>query len=157
MRSIRHFFRWLGKLARNNNEFLVMLKFMESLVSKILSIFMIGLIFFALYDISVFLVQEWFIHSSDPLKTRLFDAFGLFLNVLIALELLDNITAYLKNHVIQLELVIVTAIIAIARKVIIFDLEKSSSDDLMAIGVTVLLLSLSYFFISIPNRKQASK
>jgi uncharacterized membrane protein (DUF373 family) len=134
-----------------------MLKFMESLVSKILSIFMIGLIFFALYDISVFLVQEWFIHSSDPLKTRLFDAFGLFLNVLIALELLDNITAYLKNHVIQLELVIVTAIIAIARKVIIFDLDKYSSDDLMAIGVTVLLLSLSYFFISIPNRKQASK
>ncbi len=157
MRSIRHFFHWISKLARNNNEFLVMLKFMESLVSKILSIFMIGLIFFALYDISVFLVQEWFIHSSDPLKTRLFDAFGLFLNVLIALELLDNITAYLKNHVIQLELVIVTAIIAIARKVIIFDLDKYSSDDLMAIGVTVLLLSLSYFFISIPNRKQASK
>lgn len=157
MRSIRHFFHWISKLARNNNEFLVMLKFMESLVSKVLSLFMIGLILFALYDISVFLVQEWFVHSSDPLKTRLFDAFGLFLNVLIALELLDNITAYLKNHVIQLELVIVTAIIAIARKVIIFDLDKYSSDDLMAIGVTVLLLSLSYFFISIPNRKQASK
>jgi len=47
-----------------------------------------------------------------------------FLNVLIALEILENITAYLRKHVVQVELVIVTSIIAVARKIIILDFEK---------------------------------
>ncbi|MEM8640108.1 MAG: phosphate-starvation-inducible PsiE family protein [Cyanobacteria bacterium P01_G01_bin.54] len=148
MKWIQHLFHWCYRLARHNNEFLLLIKFVESLVSKVLSLFMIGIIFFALYDIAVFLAQEWLAHSNNTLRTRLFDAFGLFLNVLIALELLDNITAYLKNHVIQLELVIVTAIIAIARKIIIFDIEKNSSGDLIAISGSVLLLSASYILIS---------
>ncbi|TVQ62456.1 MAG: hypothetical protein EA366_02705 [Spirulina sp. DLM2.Bin59] len=156
MRSLRRIGVWLFKLLGNNTEFLVFLKFVESLVSKILSLFMIALIFFALYDIAVFLLQELFTPSEDPLRSRLFDAFGLFLNVLIALELLENITAYLKNHVIQLELVIVTAIIAIARKVIIFDMEKYPANNLVAIAITVVLLSFSYFLISIPHRDRKS-
>ncbi|MEA5421106.1 phosphate-starvation-inducible PsiE family protein [Spirulina sp. CCNP1310] len=156
MTFLRHIGNWIFKLFRNNTEFLVLLKFVESLVSKILSLYMIALIFFALYDIAVFLWQELFFHSPDPLRSRLFDAFGLFLNVLIALELLENITAYLKNHVIQLELVIVTAIIAIARKVIIFDIEKYPANNLVAIAITVVLLSFSYFLITIPNRSRKS-
>lgn len=156
MRSIQRIGIWLVKILRSNTEFLVFLKFVESLVSKILSLFMIALIFFALYDIAIFLLQELFTHSDDPLRSRLFDAFGLFLNVLIALELLENITAYLKNHVIQLELVIMTAIIAIARKVIIFDIEKYPANNLVAIGITVVLLSFSYFLISIPHRDRKS-
>ncbi|MGB0561988.1 MAG: phosphate-starvation-inducible PsiE family protein [Spirulinaceae cyanobacterium] len=148
MKWIQRFLRWCYRLARHNNEFLLLIKFVESFVSKVLSLFMIGIIFFALYDIAVFLAQEWLSHSGNNLRTRLFDAFGLFLNVLIALELLDNITAYLKNHVIQLELVIVTAIIAIARKIIIFDIDKNSSGDLIAISGSVLLLSVSYILVS---------
>jgi len=52
------------------------------------------------------------------------------LNVLIALEILEN-TAYLRKHVVQVELVIVTSIIAVARKIIILDFEKTSGTDLM--------------------------
>lgn len=148
MQFLKHLFHWIYRLVRHNSDFLVLIKVVESLVSKVLSLFMIGIIFFALYDIGVFLVQEWFYHSENPLKTRLFDAFGLFLNVLIALELLDNITAYLKNHVIQLELVIVTAMIAIARKIIIFDLESQSPDALLSISIAVILLSISYILVS---------
>ncbi|NEO84805.1 MAG: phosphate-starvation-inducible PsiE family protein [Spirulina sp. SIO3F2] len=148
MKFIQYLFHWLYRLARHNNEFLLLIKFVESFVSKVLSVFMIGIIFFALYDIGIFLVEEWLTHSTDPLRDRLFEAFGLFLNVLIALELLDNITAYLKNHVIQLELVIVTAIIAIARKIIIFDLKKNTTDELMLISVAILLLAFSHVLIS---------
>lgn len=155
MKRIKHIFHWLYRLARHNNEFLVLIKFVESFVSKALSLFMIGIIAFALYDISVFLVQEWSTHSAndDPLTTWFFEAFGLFLNVLIALELLDNITAYLKNHVIQLELVIITAIIAISRKIIVFNLKKNTPDELMAISVAVVLLAISYVLVSSRKHK----
>lgn len=150
MKPIQHILHWFYRLARHNNEFLVLIKFVESFVSKVLSLFMIGIIAFALYDISAFLLQEWSTHSTDndPLKTWFFEAFGLFLNVLIALELLDNITAYLKNHVIQLELVIITAIIAISRKIIIFNLKENSPDELMAISIAVVLLAISYVLVS---------
>lgn len=43
--------------------------------------------------------------------------FGAFIAVLIAIEILVNITAYLRNDVIQVKIVIATALMAIARKV----------------------------------------
>ena len=43
---------------------------------------------------------------------------GDLLTVLIALEVLQNITSYLRRHVVQIELVLVTALTAVARKVI---------------------------------------
>ena len=44
---------------------------------------------------------------------------GDLLTVLIALEVLQNITSYLRRHVVQIELVLVTALTAVARKVIV--------------------------------------
>ncbi|PAX58416.1 phosphate-starvation-inducible PsiE family protein, partial [Brunnivagina elsteri] len=83
----------------------------------------------------------------------LFKIFGLFLNVLIALEILENITGYLKKHVLQVELVIVTSLIAVARKIIILDLDKVSGMDIIGLGIAVLSLSISYFIIRIGNSK----
>jgi uncharacterized membrane protein (DUF373 family) len=59
------------------------------------------------------------------------------LTVLIALEILENITAYLRKHIIQVELVIVTSIIAIARKIIILDFEKTSGIDLIGLAIAI--------------------
>nr|MDJ0682118.1 phosphate-starvation-inducible PsiE family protein [Xenococcaceae cyanobacterium MO_167.B52] len=70
----------------------------------------------------------------------------------IALELLENITAYLKKQVVQVELVLITALIAVARKIIIFDIDKKSSSDLMALGVAILCLSIGYAVVRL-NRK----
>ncbi|PMB42507.1 hypothetical protein CEN47_01240, partial [Fischerella thermalis CCMEE 5319] len=83
----------------------------------------------------------------------LFTIFGLFLNILIALEILENITGYLKKHVLQVELVIVTSLIAVARKIIILDLEKVSGIDIIGLGIALLALSISYWIV----RKTTSK
>jgi uncharacterized membrane protein (DUF373 family) len=50
--------------------------------------------------------------------------FGAFLAVLIAIEIFVNITLYLKTDVIPVRIVVATALMAISRKVIIFDYEK---------------------------------
>ena len=65
----------------------------------------------------------------------------------------SDITAYLKKHVIQVELVIVTSLIAVSRKIIILDLEKKDSNDLIAMAVAVFSLSISYFVIRQANSK----
>ncbi|MEB3210817.1 MAG: phosphate-starvation-inducible PsiE family protein, partial [Leptolyngbyaceae bacterium] len=67
--------------------------------------------------------------------------------ILIALEVLENITAYLKRHVVQVELVIVTSLTAIARKIIIFDFEKAGGNELIGLGVAIFALSISYWIV----------
>jgi uncharacterized membrane protein (DUF373 family) len=86
-------------------------------------------------------------------KTKLFEIFGLFLNVLIALEILENITAYLRKHVFQVELVIATSLIAVARKIIILDLEKTTGLEIIGLATAVLSLSVSYGLIRGMSRR----
>lgn len=128
------------------------------MVSKLLSIAMLLVILVAVYDLMIFLVKDFLIPEvASPdfgrFGTSLFKIFGLFLNVLIALEILENITAYLKKHVIQVELVIVTSLIAVARKIIILDLEKKTAMDLIALAAAIFALSASYWIIRQVNRK----
>ena len=123
------------------------LKWVEKFTAKILSIGLVIVIFMALFDLSRVLIQEIVLLRVSVLGKSLFNLFGLFLNVLIALELLENIGGYLQKNVIQVELVIVTAMIAIARKIIILDFEKISSEELVALALSMLALAASYWVI----------
>lgn len=131
-----------------DDNFLGFLDRFEGWVSKILSIVMLLVIVAAVCELIVFTAQELIIlPSTERFGRTLFSIFGLFLNVLIALEILENITAYLKKHVIQVELVIVTSLIAVARKIIILDLEKTAGLDLIALASAILALSISYWIV----------
>ena len=123
------------------------LKRVEKITAKILSIGLVVIIFMALFDLSRVLIQDIVLLRVSVLGKSLFNLFGLFLNVLIALELLENIGGYLQKNVIQVELVIVTAMIAIARKIIILDFEKISSEELVALALSMLALAASYWVI----------
>jgi uncharacterized membrane protein (DUF373 family) len=74
--------------------------------------------------------------------------FGVFLAVLIAYEIFANITLYLRSDVFPVKLVVATAVMAIARKVIILDMEDYTALDLMGIGAIVLALGIAYWLIS---------
>ncbi len=157
MRLLRKFVKGAIESTKDQN-FLHGLESIESVVSKVLSIMMILVTIVAVFDLSVFLVQELWIEVSSPNHTRfseiLFKIFGLFLNILIALEILENITAYLKKHVVQVELVIVTSLIAVARKIIILDLSKTSGIEIIGLGVAIFSLSVSYWVVRRANLKQ---
>ena len=151
---------WIGKrltkqirTAFKDENFLHALENIEGIVSKVLSVAMILVILVAIWNLGVYLVQMLISQSDEPFTKTLFKIFGLFLNVLIALEILENITAYLKKHVIQVELVIVTSLIAVARKIIILDLEKTSGIDIIGLGIALLSLSISYWIIRYTNTK----
>ncbi len=77
----------------------------------------------------------------------LMDLFGVFLLVLIGIELLDTIKVYFKKHEVHVEVVILVALIAIARKVILLDFDKYSGLEIMAIAAVVIALALGYYFI----------
>ena len=73
--------------------------------------------------------------------------FGFFLMVLIGLELLSSIKLYLQEHVVHAELVVVVALIAVARKVIVLDYEKTEPLTVIAIAALALGLSIGYYLL----------
>ena len=97
------------RAAGTDENFLNLVHSVEKLVSKFLAIAMLIVIAIAIFDLGILLFKELFTEPIGFFNTTLIELFGLFLNVLIALELLENITAYLEKNVIQVELVIVTS------------------------------------------------
>jgi uncharacterized membrane protein (DUF373 family) len=73
---------------------------------------------------------------------ELLDIFGLFLLVLLGIELLETLKAYLVEDIVHVEVVMIVAIIAIARKVIILDLQEY--DGMKLIGLATILITLSF-------------
>ena len=131
----------------NNQNFFKLVHVIENLVAKVLSIVLLILILVALADLILAIGNKILTEPLGVINKTLIELFGLFLNILIALELLENITVYLKKHIFQVELVISTSLVAVARKIIIFDLQKYSGNDLIALAVAILALSISYWII----------
>ncbi len=147
-------FKKIKEINQNDN-FLKLVHLIENLVAKVLSLALLTIVLIALVDLVLFVFQD--VISQEPIgffNKTIIELFGLFLNILIALELLENITAYLKKQVVQLELVLITSLIAVARKIIIFDLDKKSSDDLIALGIASVCLSFGYALVKVTRNKK---
>lgn len=147
---MQRFFRNLTNLWKDEG-FLHTVEKIETIIAKFLSLAMILIIIIATIDLIRVVMVDIFSEPRMLLSIGLFEFFGMFLNVLIALEILENITAYLRKHVIQVELVIVTSLVAIARKIIILDLDKTPSLSIIGLGVAIFSLSISYLIIRVSN------
>ncbi|WP_295389603.1 phosphate-starvation-inducible PsiE family protein [uncultured Thiodictyon sp.] len=68
---------------------------------------------------------------------ELFEVFGMFLIVLIAIEFMSSIYMYMKDKSVHVEMMLAIAITALTRKVVV--LESSSVDPLYLLGLAALL------------------
>lgn len=115
---------------------------------RILSILMVFVIVMGVIDVGWVLYQKlitpprYILTISDMLAT-----FGAFMAVLIAIEIFINITIYLRDDVIHVKIVMATALMAIARKVIILDLEQVEPAYLWGIASVVLAISIGYWLV----------
>ncbi len=78
---------------------------------------------------------------------NLMNVFGVFMLVLIGIELLDTIKVYFREHIIHVEVVMLVALIAVARKVIIMDIEERSGLEIVGIASIIIALSAGYYMI----------
>ena len=76
---------------------------------------------------------------------ELLEIFGFFLLILIGVELLETIKAYLKDNVIHVEIVLEVALIAVARKVIVLDLSKYDGLTVLSIAALIIALACAFF------------
>lgn len=77
---------------------------------------------------------------------ELLEIFGVFMLVIIGIELFESITkTYLREDVDHVKVVLAVAMIAIARKVIILDIKEVSSLAMLGIAAIILALSIGYY------------
>ena len=76
----------------------------------------------------------------------LVDIFGYFLLVLIGVELLDTLRAYLKKDVIHVRVVLEVALIAMARKAIIAEPNAVPGVALFGVAALILALAIAFYF-----------
>jgi len=138
----------------DDSRFLYGIDWIQGFVAKVLSLVMVIIIIISLGDLIGIVLGQFLLEPILVGHQTLFYLFGLFLDILIALEILENITAYLRKHIVQMELVIVTSLVAVARKIIIFDIKKAGGFDLIGLAIAILALSISYLIIKTTNRKE---
>lgn len=115
---------------------------------RVLAILMVFVIMMGVVDVGWTLYEKlmtpphYILTISDMLAT-----FGAFMAVLIAIEIFINITIYLRDNVIHVKIVIATALMAIARKVIILDLDTTPAEYLWGIALIVVAVSIAYFVV----------
>lgn len=120
----------------------------EQAIAKFLGLLLILLVLLASFEVLRQLTLALWQGKTVWKGDLLFFFFGDLLNILIALELLQNITAYLKRHAVQIQLVLLTAITAVARKLIVLP-GTADSKPLMvvALGFCVLALAGAYWLM----------
>ena len=116
---------------------------------KFLAVLMVLVIVWGIGDVIYVLYQRlteppfMLLQINDILAT-----FGAFLAVLIAIEIFINISMYLSTEVIPVRLVIATALMAISRKVIIFDYDEITPPYIYSTAAVVMALGITYWLIT---------
>ncbi len=115
---------------------------------KFLALLMMIVILFGIMDV----VYVIFVKITRPpfmLMTinDMLETFGAFLAVLIAVEIFLNITVYVRSDVIPVNLVVATALMAISRKIIVFDYKDLSPEYVSGSALVVIALGITYWLI----------
>jgi uncharacterized membrane protein (DUF373 family) len=76
---------------------------------------------------------------------------------MIAIEILENLTIYLRQNVFEVELVMATALMAIACKVIVLDYKELGAPYVWATAGVVLATSTGYWLVKRQSHRSVER
>lgn len=138
----------MKNVSKSDDYFLWILKNIIHLCLKSLGLLMVVVILFGVIDVAWTLYERlvappvFILTIGDILAT-----FGAFMVVLIAIEIFQNIILYLRDDVIHVKIVLSTALMAIARKVIILDYNELEPLYIFATGVVLVATGITYYYV----------
>ncbi len=115
---------------------------------RILAVLMTLVIMWSVADVAWVLYER---ATASPLGllnvNDILASFGAFMVTLIAIEIFLNIVLYLRDDVLHVKLVLATALMAIARKVIVLDYKTLEPEYIWATAAVVFALSIGYWLV----------
>jgi len=133
------------------------LKQFERFIVATLILMMAAVILLSVGELTWILIQDV---MSPPVLIleidELLELFGLFLLVLIGLELLETIKNYYTEGKIELTVIFTVALIALARKIIILEPDKYDPVTLVGMGIMILALVCGYWVTVTLKRRETA-
>lgn len=126
-------------------------------MSFVVLILMTAIVAIAIVELGIILILDIFDPTDDVLFLEideLFSIFGFFFIILIGFELLETVEMYFKDNVIHAEVVLLVAVIAVSRKVILLDLEKYEPLAIVGLGTIIIALGGCYCLIKLSYRSK---
>lgn len=122
-------------------------------VIRLLALVIVVVIVFSAVDIIILIVSKLRVAPNYVVGIdHVVDILGAFLTVLIAVEVYQNIVLYLREDIIQVKVVLATAVIAVSRKVIVMDLSNSQPLNILALAGIVLAVAIAYWLVRSERR-----
>lgn len=120
---------------------------------KILAFLMTFVVLCSVFDVARVIYLHVFTPPYFILNLeQILNMMGSFLIVLIAIEIFLNIILYFRKDMSHIKLVIATALMAIARKVIILDYQTAPAHLLYGIAFLIFALGFAYWFCKGPEK-----
>ena len=120
----------------------------EGIILRTLIAMMAFAIIAATADLAWVFVRDLLSPPFDFLTVNeLLDVFAAFLLVLIGIELLDTVKVYATERHVHVEAVLLVALLAILRKVIILDFKDVPATTLFAVAAVILALGGAYWLM----------
>ncbi|HSN23892.1 MAG TPA: phosphate-starvation-inducible PsiE family protein, partial [Methylomicrobium sp.] len=151
-----HHYRSEGKKKNVHDELSLeeedaFIRFLHTMIRfgvKGLALLMMLVVLWCVFDVVVVIYYELLSHPIVDLgKSEILHVFGSFMLVLIAVEIFINITLYIRNDVIPVKMVVATALMAVARKIIVFDFHDVSALHVIGTALLVVALGGSYWLL----------
>jgi uncharacterized membrane protein (DUF373 family) len=122
----------------------------ESAVALVLTLVITLIILVALYRLTAEVVGGLVVGALDPLDHEVFQAvFGQIMTLPIALEFNHTLQYVVtrQQSIIQTKVVLLIALLALARKFIILDLKVTAPEQLLALAAITLALGITYWLM----------
>ncbi|HXT00479.1 MAG TPA: phosphate-starvation-inducible PsiE family protein [Elusimicrobiota bacterium] len=122
------------------------LKYFERAIAAFLAMLISLVILLATADLAVNLLHDIVRNPPRFLVPidELLDILGQFLIILVGFELLETVKAYLRSDAVHAEVVLIVALIALARRVIVIEPSAGSALTLLAEAALMLAIAGSY-------------
>lgn len=124
-------------------------------MSFLVLILMTVIVAISIVELGILLYLDLFDSTDDVIFLEideLFRIFGFFFIILIGFELIETVEMYFKDNIIHAEVVLLVAVIAVSRKVILLDLEKYDPLAIIGLGVIIIALGGCYSLIKLSYR-----
>jgi uncharacterized membrane protein (DUF373 family) len=126
----------------------------EKIISRVLLLMMAAVVLLTTFELGWFLVKDVLTPPLFLLEIgEILELFGMFLLVLIGIELMHSVKVYIKRREVHLEAMLVVALVAVARKIIVLEPKELAPEAVLGIAALVLALTSGYYLLRRAGRE----
>ena len=126
----------------------------EEIISRALLVMMAAVVLLTTIELGWILAKDVLTPPVFLLEIgEILELFGMFLLVLIGIELMHSVKIFIKRREIHLEAMLVVALVAVARKVIVLEPKELAPEAVLGLAALALALTVGYYLVKRAGRE----